>query len=219
MLSLFQSTPPVRGATACLRCAGIQEQISIHAPRAGGDDMSAALTQTALNFNPRPPCGGRRLCSCHTGRSRLYFNPRPPCGGRHSIPAADVAPTVISIHAPRAGGDAHDTLAVCFTAQFQSTPPVRGATLYRVTKKERWTFQSTPPVRGATATGKYQAEIFEDFNPRPPCGGRPLCHSELSEAVEISIHAPRAGGDATGIKPWLRYICISIHAPRAGGDL
>ena len=34
----------------------------------------------------------------------------------------------------------------------------------------------------------------------------------------ISIHAPRAGGDAAlGEMQWLRL--ISIHAPRAGGDL
>ena len=36
------------------------------------------------------------------------------------------------------------------------------------------TFQSTPPVRGATIA-KGEEEIAKlNFNPRPPCGGRPL---------------------------------------------
>ena len=102
--------------------------------------------------------------------------------------------------------------------RFQSTPPVRGATIrgYAV-RRERgisihapraggdtteidiavraMLFQSTPPVRGATR--------------RSPCFRR---------TYGISIHAPRAGGDA-----WAAYMAkfeiISIHAPRAGGDL
>ena len=55
------------------------------------------------------------------------FNPRPPCGGRHKI-------------------------------------ALLSDSLYR--------FQSTPPVRGATMAGK-----------------------TIQQIREISIHAPRAGGD------------------------
>ena len=57
-------------------------------------------------------------------------------------------------------------------------------------------FQSTPPARGATPGV-----------PVPPDVPR-----------WISIHAPREGGDATGI--WLAIVLpISIHAPREGGDI
>ena len=57
-------------------------------------------------------------------------------------------------------------------------------------------FQSTPPARGATC----EAIALQRF-------------------IEISIHAPREGGDrarATTVHGRRR---ISIHAPREGGDL
>ena len=34
--------------------------ISIHAPRVGGDVTHWAWTASGTDFNPRPPCGGRR---------------------------------------------------------------------------------------------------------------------------------------------------------------
>ena len=36
---------------------------------------------------------------------------------------------VISIHAPREGGDGAAPVQILFNVQFQSTPPARGATL------------------------------------------------------------------------------------------
>ena len=38
---------------------------------------------------------------------------------------------------------------------------------------------------------------IEDFNPRPPRGGRLLPDQIRMEVSEISIHAPREGGDST----------------------
>ena len=92
---------------------------------------------------------------------------------------------LISIHAPRAGGDVHRSHTSDCPRAFQSTPPVRGATIRRRCKAaEKQLFQSTPPVRGAT--------IFQCF-PR-------------SNTV-ISIHAPRAGSD--GITAVCKYyLCI-----------
>ena len=60
--------------------------------------------------------------------------------------------TIISIHAPREGGDPAAVKARASVDAFQSTPPARGATLaYPMQTFLRWTFQSTPPARGATA--------------------------------------------------------------------
>ena len=57
----------------------------------------------------------------------------------------------ISIHAPREGGDLVERLASAPDAQFQSTPPARGATLDIAHKLvSTIKFQSTPPARGAT---------------------------------------------------------------------
>ena len=55
---------------------------------------------------------------------------------------------------------------------FQSTPPARGATTETGTHTVTLTFQSTPPARGATNTDKRERLV-----------------------TDISIHAPREGGD------------------------
>ena len=57
------------------------------------------------------------------------------------------------------------------------------------------TFQSTPPVRGATIQGYDIYLSGPHFNPRPPCGGRLKWQEAVNDANAISIHAPRAGGD------------------------
>ena len=56
---LFQSTRPVRGATAFDREADRIETISIHAPRAGRDPRRFGLVSAWGHFNPRAPCGAR----------------------------------------------------------------------------------------------------------------------------------------------------------------
>ena len=61
--------------------------ISIHAPREGGDLIVNTITKDCLtNFNPRPPRGGRR--------------------SKHSMNF--LRDSIISIHAPREGGDSKD---------------------------------------------------------------------------------------------------------------
>ena len=107
----FQSTPPARGATGGWLRRRRRQQISIHAPREGGDDADMSGASTILqfqstppargatltgssarlvttNFNPRPPRGGRHLLSGKPGAGQRHFNPRPPRGGRRGRPAA-----------------------------------------------------------------------------------------------------------------------------------
>ena len=105
MTPTFQSTPPARGATptvpdadddsdisihapreggdhSILRLLNDRPNISIHAPREGGDQKQHTQEQhTSNNFNPRPPRGGRRPGPSQPGRPQ-DFNPRPPRGGR-----------------------------------------------------------------------------------------------------------------------------------------
>ena len=57
-------------------------QISIHAPRAGRDSRPLTVPWSAWNFNPRAPCGARRMYSAPISLC-TYFNPRAPCGARH----------------------------------------------------------------------------------------------------------------------------------------
>ena len=52
---LFQSTPPVKAATAKYNCLQIYFVISIHAAREGGDDIIQVSRERGINFNPRRP--------------------------------------------------------------------------------------------------------------------------------------------------------------------
>ena len=57
----------------------------------------------------------------------------------------------ISIHAPREGGDNRGYNLAEVSKQFQSTPPARGATPPNNSPEQaEKLFQSTPPARGAT---------------------------------------------------------------------
>ena len=79
---IFQSTRPLRGATLVGTILRHHGRISIHAPLAGRDMAHDANYCTVRHFNPRAPCGARRS---HIGRTaaRVYnFNPRAPCGAR-----------------------------------------------------------------------------------------------------------------------------------------
>ena len=100
----FQSTRPMRGATTCKVLQAFAWDISIHAPHAGRDIRAINHVVYKFDFNPRAPCGARRLspgCSSpfqfisihapHAGRDLLSlinswlhrnFNPRAPCGAR-----------------------------------------------------------------------------------------------------------------------------------------
>ena len=99
-------------------------------------------------FNPRPPCGGRRARAGTRHGPSSDFNPRPPCGGRPSAPGSpswaavfQSTPPVwgatgdhtilrhdigISIHAPRVGGDQHQTGAGAGDQHFNPRPPCGG---------------------------------------------------------------------------------------------
>ena len=217
-LEVFQSTPPVWGATVLPKQEPLATYISIHAPRVGGDlhlDGHLGLEQ---HFNPRPPCGGRPDAS-RPRHPPPDFNPRPPCGGRREPIFHADEEEGISIHAPRVGGDFSMKARYEAAEEFQSTPPVWGATCAvtgdrNVTlhfnprppcggrpgsmpslPSEKAIFQSTPPVWGATIQSRLPPINRRYFNPRPPCGGRPPRGERLGAQDGISIHAPRVGGD------------------------
>ena len=105
---------------------------------------------------------------------------------------------LISIHAPLAGcDDMINVLSDFHMEKFQSTHPLRGATrLCFMLFTTFYIFQSTHPLRGATKVGK-----------------------RSGSGLEISIHAPLAGCDATSRFFTPATSLISIHAPLAGCDL
>ena len=61
--------------------------------------------RTIINFNPRPPRGGRHHRREPRDRLQIHFNPRPPRGGRLIDDWLRYKLFKISIHALREEGD------------------------------------------------------------------------------------------------------------------
>ena len=78
-------------------------------------------------------------------------------------------------------------------------------------------FQSTPPVWGATIAAVSSAPTGAISIHAPRVGGDDMLPAETGWRV-ISIHAPRVGGDDM-LPAETGWRVISIHAPRVGGDL
>ena len=79
---------------------------------------------------------------------------------------------VISIHAPREGGDNYIVDKLLSDMHFNPRPPRGGRPVHRILFTRQSRFQSTPPARGAT-----------------------MLIAAFQMIADISIHAPREGGD------------------------
>ena len=166
----FQSTHPLRGATAS--CMENREfiHISIHAPLAGCDkDWQGKVYYQSISIHaPLAGCDARRqdcrsnqkisihapLAGCD-GRSvdlalwNTDFNPRTPCGVRQEL------------------CNRCDNLC-----QFQSTHPLRGATFFRTLETTFAKISIHAPLAGCDPPVCCDISLRRHFNPRTPCGVR-----------------------------------------------
>ncbi len=171
-----------------------KEHISIHAPLVGSDALTNVVFGVIFYFNPRSPCGERRLLLRGFTKEDAFqstlplwgatvqggyqlrqfddFNPRSPCGERPDI-----------------------RLYIYSFYTFQSTLPLWGATSLappvfaggvisihaplvgsdppaEAGQADTGAFQSTLPLWGATSAWLRPAWRILNFNPRSPCGER-----------------------------------------------
>ena len=163
----FQSTRPMRGATPMAIHRSLPMPFQSTRPARGATCPHGQYGRGTFYFNPRAAIRIR-------SRRRWYFNPRAPRGARPTLRRCWEGRTVfqatrpargatfrhkgcpaifrISIHAPREGRDHVRQSSLKAAEEFQSTRPARGAT--------------TGAVRPLAAPWY--------FNPRAPCGARPL---------------------------------------------
>ena len=147
--SLISIHAPRAGRDIKIWVKAAQTFISIHAPRAGRDFSAGYVRGRPSYFNPRAPCGARLLHLIASAK-QSDFNPRAPCGARQSL---------------------------------------------QQTSGRLEAFQSTRPVRGATLSLLMRSPPCLNFNPRAPCGARLVGRLRPPQGLSISIHAPRAGRD------------------------
>ena len=103
--------------------------ISIHSLRVEGDVNAHKDQQRCHNFNPLPPCGGRR-CSDARARLHLNFNPLPPCGGRLLV--GELAKILKHFNPlPPCGGRHWTILSNSSFSDFNPLPPCGGRRVNR----------------------------------------------------------------------------------------
>ena len=150
---------------------GFDVDISIHAPREGGDLHPTQGQPIVSKFQSTPPARG--ATAAPSGRlSPPKFQSTPPARGATLQQLHEHNARIISIHAPREGGDAVFWLRLKHFSISIHAPREGGDLSSKFLHIAPALFQSTPPARGATAEG-----------------GR-----GTGEGL-ISIHAPREGGD------------------------
>ena len=102
---LFQSTPPMQGATFSAVYSSVAAMnVSIHAPYAGSDLMRSAECQRKHSFNPRPLCRERPASGGSMTRSG-WFQSTPPMQGATRDVCVEFVVHRVSNHAPYAGSD------------------------------------------------------------------------------------------------------------------
>ena len=125
---IFQSTHPLRGAT---------RPTTIAKPR----------TQ---HFNPRTPCGVRRVGITSFFTGILFQSTHPLRGATCRSSIRNSPPYRISIHAPLAGCDGSFGAPACPPTYFNPRTPCGVRRIPLKISGIPFLFQSTHPLRGAT---------------------------------------------------------------------
>ena len=169
---LFQSTRPLRGATSWYSMPWASN--CYFNPRApcGARQWRSGWQAGCSYFNPRAPCGARLRPSGWLPRRLHNFNPRAPCGARH--PSCCLIRLNCQYFNPRApcGARLHRTRPGCqFSYYFNPRAPcgARHATSIDSAKLKK--FQSTRPLRGATLIYQAFSVVFR-ISIHAPLAGR-----------------------------------------------
>ena len=156
----------------------VSAEISIHAPREGGDIRRDRHRPNRDKFQSTPPARGATTKGVADMACNL-FQSTPPARGA-------------TLRPPRRAGQRPD---------FNPRPPRGGRRCVFPVPGEPPIFQSTPPARGATQR-HYSRSPSTFISIHAPCEGgdaKPFC--QLLHHICISIHAPREGGDSEAPEP------------------
>ena len=189
----FQPTRPLRGATE--KALDVLEAIviSTHAPLAGRDHASTVKLFSAPRFQPTRPLRGATEDITLT-IPPYTFQPTRPLRGATMI--VSVAPAGI---------------------RFQPTRPLRGATGYIKPLARCFCISTHAPLAGRDRCGRRHTDRRGDFNPRAPCGARPVRRGRTPPRQYFNPRAP-CGARPVGVVGVHRSVSISTHAPLAGRD-
>ncbi len=144
----FNPRPRMGGDPAFI-ILSLEQAISIHAPRMGGDSCIESMGFLLSAFQSTPPAWGatRTLLVLPTG---CGFQSTPPAWGATTSRKRSSSSCKISIHAPRMGGDCLIGGEPPKAQHFNPRPPHGGRPVLTRKASSLSQFQSTPPAWGAT---------------------------------------------------------------------
>ena len=189
---VFQSTSPVWGTTPVYPQAVFWSLFQSTSPVWGTTSLSSAAAAFMSHFNPRPPCGGRRFCG-KQGQRTVGFQSTSPVWGTTSAAAMPREVMIISIHVPRVGDD--EISAVIIQKNWISihVPRVGDDVETLVPIIMQIIISIHVPRVGDDDPQEAAGGTFTHFNPRPPCGGRPVDPPPLC-AIRYFNPRPPCGG-------------------------
>ena len=100
----------------------------------------------------------------------------------------------------------------CIPLRFQSTLPMRGATLPCWSVPTSCYFNPRSPC-GERPIPPSSFFPSHNFNPRSPCGERPCMRAVRTSEILISIHAPHAGSDVYHHHPGIKHGNFNPRSP------
>ena len=126
----------------------------------------------------------------------------------------------ISIHAPHTGRDSDRSLSLrTGDTNFNPRAPYGARRFTAGAEADGYTFQSTRPIRGATIHDADTLPTGEAFQSTRPIRGATALRNPGKTYLLISIHAPHTGRDMYFLLSKSLSCSISIHAPHTGRDL
>ena len=146
---LFQSTHPLRGATSKISQVMFSPRFQSTHPLRGATEVER-LYKAGLYISIHAPLAGCDDLRAKREAEKLNFNPRTPCGVRR-----------------------HNSRYIDSYFEFQSTHPLRGATIGIYLMAQALEISIHAPLAGCDRRCAICASKTKNFNPRTPCGVRP----------------------------------------------
>ena len=196
----------------------LADLISIHAPLAGRDHYRRDNRYLRRDFNPRAPCGARHNWYGKIGVAEQDFNPRAPCGAR---PVGSLGGMGYAYFNPRApcGARPYSSMIHCTSVRFQSTRPLRGATVNFTHKPSAVTISIHAPLAGRDEPRLARLRAGFGFQSTRPLRGATRSIASTTFYASISIHAPLAGRDLFGYADFTTPIIFQSTRPLRGATL
>ena len=165
-------------------------------PPWGGRLNGEFLSFTANRFQSTPSVGRATWVGMDFGYTNDPFQSTPSVGRATglSVPAFEL----LAFQSTPSVGRATNAMLICPLHILISIHALRGeGDAFRHCRLQKYLcrFQSTPSVGRATFFDRYCKIVDNNFNPRPPWGGRLEIMVALIHGLMISIHALRGEGD------------------------